>query len=66
MSLQQIAIRLPAEIVQAADALVTARKALHARKKRWSESHRTNRTAILREALERGLAELAAEAKPKR
>jgi predicted DNA-binding protein len=57
--LHQIALRLPAELLRAAEELAKHRKATLRRRGRFSEAHRQNRSAILREAIERGLMALS-------
>jgi len=59
--LHQIALRLPAELLKAAEDLAKHRKATLRRRGRFSEAHRQNRSAILREAIERGLLALSDE-----
>lgn len=58
-ALSQIAIRLPKELLGLAEDLAAARRTRLKRAGRFSEAHRLNRSAILRDALERGLAALA-------
>jgi predicted DNA-binding protein len=60
-TLHQIALRLPAELLKAAADLAKSRKAALRRRGRFSEAHRQNRSAILREAIERGLMEISEE-----
>ncbi len=57
----QIAIRLPKPTIRAIDEIVKSRRASLNRQHRWSEAHLVSRSGVLRDALERGLRELAEE-----
>jgi hypothetical protein len=58
-NLRQIAIRLPPELLKAAEAIAAQRKRDAKRDLRWTEAHTTTRTDIIREAIERGLAAIS-------